>query len=432
MSSKQFLQQVTSHIRSKEARGYVEEELQQHIAHSKQAWVNKGYSTEEAEQIAISEMGSPSQLGKSMDKIHRPKWDFWLIGAVILLVAASFVPIFTMDLSMQYGQNIVRYLIEQKIIHIILAILLIVACIFVDYRKLQRYRMVLYTVALLLLMMMLFIRNETHNGEAMFRIGPILFQAWTVLPLLVVAFAGIFAESQYNTWQLTGLIILPLAMFLMVPNLAVAMLYIAVMVILFSFSYYTRKIKLTVFSIVGGVGIVSITYLIYAYHYLLAPYQYMRIKAFLHPELYPDSAGYMILQIKAALAKAGWFGSETIYYLPEGHTDFALVQLIQTYGYSAGITVIVVILAIAIRILWILRTMPQSYGRLLVLSVVTLYSVQSVYSILMVFGLLPITEIPLPFISYGITPYLLNALIIGVVLSVYRRKLYMTKRKVIT
>ena len=68
MSSKQFLQQVTSYIRSKEARSHVEQELQQHMDHSTKAWISKGYSREEAEQKAISEMGSASQLGKSMDK----------------------------------------------------------------------------------------------------------------------------------------------------------------------------------------------------------------------------------------------------------------------------------------------------------------------------------------------------------------------------
>ena len=73
MSSDKFLKQVMSYIRSKEARAYVHEELKQHMEHSKWAWQKKGYSAEDAEQKAIEEMGSPSQIGKSMDKIHRPK-----------------------------------------------------------------------------------------------------------------------------------------------------------------------------------------------------------------------------------------------------------------------------------------------------------------------------------------------------------------------
>ncbi|MEK4700571.1 FtsW/RodA/SpoVE family cell cycle protein [Solibacillus sp. FSL R7-0668] len=429
MSSKQFLQQVTSYIRSKEARSHVEQELQQHIGHSTKAWVSKGYSREEAEQKAISEMGSASQLGKSLDKIHRPKWDFWLMGAVILLIASSFVPILTVDVNEVFGYDMTRYLVENKIIHIVLAMALIVGLMFVDYRKLQRFSFPIYGVATLLLAILPLISNTFRNGEAMFRIGPILIQAWTVLPLLLVAFAGFFTERKWKLWQLTGLFLLPLYLIMKLPNLAVAMLYIVVVAVLFSFSHFARKVKQTVFVVVGTINVALILYSIYAYHFLLEPYQTVRIAAFLNPDLFATSEGYMMLQIKTALARAGWFGAETIYYVPEAHTDYALIQLIQAYGYVAGVAAILVILGIALRILWHARTMPQSFGKLLVIAAVTLYSAQSLYSILMVFGFLPLTGVPLPFISYGMTPLLLNAILIGLVLSVYRRKSYMIAHK---
>lgn len=429
MSSKQFLQQVTSYIRSKEARSHVEQELQQHMDHSTKAWISKGYSREEAEQKAISEMGSASQLGKSMDKIHRPKWDFWIIGAVLLLVAASFVPILTVDFSEIFGQEMNAYFVQNKIIHIVLAIGIIVALMFIDYRKLQRFSLPIYGVAILLFVMMLLIPNTTRNGEAMFRVGPIFIQAWTVLPLLLVAFAGFFTDRKWKLWQLTGLFLLPLYFIMKLPNLAVALLYMVVVAVLFSFSHFARKVKQTVFGVVGAINVAFILYSIYAYHYLLEPYQTVRIAAFLNPDLYATTEGYVMLQMKAALAGAGWFGAETVLKIPEAYTDYALIQLIQVYGYVAGIAVIAIILGIALRILWHARTMPQSFGKLLVIAAVTLYSVQSLYSILMVFGLLPLAGVPLPFISYGMTPLLLNAILIGLVLSVYRRKTYMMAHK---
>lgn len=427
MPIKQFLQQVTSYIRSKEARRYVEVELQQHIAHSKEAWMNKGYSAEEAEQKAIAEMGSASQLGKSMDKIHRPKWDFWLIGAVLLLVAASFVPILTIQ-HVQFGKEMTSYLLERKIIHIVVAIGLIIALVYMDYRKFQKFSMPIYVVAVFLLLLMLFMPNLRVNGEAMLKIGPLRIQVWTVLPILLVAFAGFFAEHKCKGWHLTGLFVVPLLLIMMIPNPAVALFYIVVVAILFSFSYFTRKQKRYVGFVSGGIALATLAYGIYAYYYLFAWYQKERIAAFLQPELHMDSSGFFILRLKSALANAGWFGSQTPIYFPEAYTDYALVQLIQTYGYVAGILVIGVILAIALRILWMIRTMPQSFGKLLVLAAVTLYSCQSVYSILMIVGLLPLAGIPLPFISYGFIPLVLNAFLIGLVLSVYRRKSYVGKQ----
>ena len=423
MSSKQFLQQVTSYIRSKEARRYVEEELQHHLNESKQAWMKKGYSAKEAEEKAIAEMGSASQLGKSMDKIHKPKWDFWIIGAVILLLIASFIPILTTDLF----QDMTSHIIVRKLLHIALATVSIAAIMYFDYRLLQRFSLYIYGIALLLLVILFFMPNVVLQGEAMVLLGPIRIHAWMVLPLLLIAFAGFFTERKWKGWQLASLSILPIFFFMQLPNLPVTLLYIAVVPVLFGFSYFSRKVKFYVFSIVGGIGIAYLAFFVYAYHYIFAPYQTERIAAFINPERFADTSGYMILQFRQALAEAGLFGAKETIYIPGAHTDFALVQLIQSSGYVTGIAVILVILAISLRILWMIRTMPQSFGKLLVLTAVTLYSVQSIYSIFMVFGLLPLASIPLPFISYGMTPLLLNAILIGLVLSVYRRKGFMSK-----
>lgn len=428
MSSKQFLQQVTSYIRSKEARIYVEGELQHHLTQSKEAWINKGYSPKEAEQKAISEMGSASQLGKSMDKIHQPKWDFWIIGAVLLLICASFIPIVTIDFDHQFGANMTRYFLENKIIHILLAIGVITMIMYFDYRKLQRYSIFIYSFALFLLFVLVLMSNSLVNGEAMFEIGPIRIQAWTVLPFLLVAFAGFFSNRKLKLWQLASLFIVPLYLFMRIPNLLVIMLYTVVIAILFYCSEFSRKTKLIVFSVIAGLSTAQIGYIVYAHDSIFAPYQMRRVTAFLNPELYATSDGYLMLLLKETLANAGWFGTDTIQSIPDAHSDFALVQLIQAKGYAAGIIVIVIIIAIALRILKMVRTMPQSYEKLILLAAVSLFSCQSIYSMFMVFGLLPITGMPLPFISYGATPLLLNSVLIGFVLSVYRRKSYIGKQ----
>lgn len=425
MPSKAFLQQVTSYIRQKEASSVVEKELQHHLMQAKNAWMRKGYSPEEAEEKAIAEMGSAAQLGKSLNKTHRPKWDFWLLGAVLLLIAAGFVPILTTDFTTQFGQNITGFFMKRKVVHIILAISCILLLMYSDYRKLQRFSTAIYSTALLLLLLLVYAPNTTMNGEAMFLLGPIRLQAWVVLPLLFVAFAGFFTNQKWHGWQLLLFFLVPLYFFMMLPNLAVTLLYLIVMIVLFSYSYFSRTVKRNVWLIIGALGLVGCGLFTYAYKYSLAPYQTERLAAFLQPELYAEGAGYLILQLKAALSEAGWFGTETMRTLPQAHTDYALVQLIQAYGYVAGIVIILIILAIALRILWMFRTMPTSFGKLLVLAAVTLYSSQSLYSILMVVGLLPLAGIPLPFISYGLTPLLLNAFFIGLVLSVYRRKSFM-------
>lgn len=425
MSSKQFLQQVTQYIRSKEAKLYVEKELRHHLYVSKQAWEKRGYSAADAEQQAIMEMGSAAKLGKSMNKIHRPKWDFWLIGAVFFLLVAGFIPVLTFDSNLIYGEGMQAHFIEHKIFHTILGFLTITILMFYDYRKMQRYSLLLYGLGCLLLAILAFMPNTARNGEAMFAIGPLAISGWSALPCVLLALAHFFTKPSFKLWQAIFVCLLPLWLILQLPNLALAFIYLAVVSVLFFFSRFTRKIK----QVIGGLSLALLGFTVFfftSYANQLAPYQLTRLNGFLYPQNYADGEGYDYLNLQKIIANSGWFGAETPIAFYEAHTIYAFAQIIQSVGFGVSIAIVMLLLGIASRILWIFRTMPISFGKMLVLAAVALYSFQSLYSILMVLGYLPILEIPLPFISYGITPMMLNAILIGLVLSVYRRKSVMT------
>ncbi|WP_342573525.1 FtsW/RodA/SpoVE family cell cycle protein [Solibacillus sp. FSL K6-1781] len=420
MQSERFLNKVTAFIRSKEAQVHVYDELKHHIEHSKNAWLKKGYTPDEAERKAIDEMGSPSALGKSMDKIHRPKVDWLLISLVAILLGASFIPILTFDSTVIFGADMTNYFIRNKWLHLLCALLLITALMYIDYRKLERFSLAIYLGALILLMILNYFPTAMVSGQSYLMVGPIQIQAWTVLPLLLIAWAGFFTQKKFKSWQLIILFVLPLWFILCAPNLTAALIYAGVVTILFYLSDYSLKSKiLTSITVIG---------LIASAVFLMTPqlhhYQLVRIYAFLNPESYATQEGYIYLAIKNALNEAGWFGAETIRYIPEGHTDFALVQLIQEFGYIAGIAVVTVLFAIAIRILWEAKQLTRSYGKMLVIGAVSFYCMQFGYSVAMILGWLPIIGLSLPFISYGFTSLLINSFVIGIALSVYRRKTF--------
>ncbi|OBW59884.1 cell division protein [Solibacillus silvestris] len=420
MQSERFLNKVTAFIRSKEAQVHVYDELKRHIEHSKNAWLKKGYTPDEAERKAIDEMGSPSALGKSMDKIHRPKVDWLLISLVAILLGASFIPILTFDSTVIFGADMTNYFIRNKWLHLLCAVLLIAALMYIDYRKLERFSLAIYLGALILLIILNYFPTAMVSGQSYLMVGPIQIQVWTVLPLLLIAWAGFFTQKKFKSWQLIILFVLPLWFILRAPNLTAALIYAGVVTILFYLSDYSLKLKiLTSVTVVG---------LIASAVFLMTPqlhhYQLVRIYAFLNPESYATQEGYIYLAIKNTLNEAGWFGAETIRYIPEGHTDFALVQLIQEFGYIAGIAVVTVLFAIAIRILWEAKQLTRSYGKMLVIGAVSFYCMQFGYSVAMILGWLPIIGLSLPFISYGFTSLLINSFVIGIALSVYRRKTF--------
>lgn len=420
MQSERFLNKVTAFIRSKEAQVHVYDELKRHIEHSKNAWLKKGYTPDEAERKAIDEMGSPSALGKSMDKIHRPKVDWLLISLVAILLGASFIPILTFDSTVIFGADMTNYFIRNKWLHLLCAVLLIAALMYIDYRKLERFSLAIYLGALILLIILNYFPTAMVSGQSYLMVGPIQIQVWTVLPLLLIAWAGFFTQKKFKSWQLIILFVLPLWFILRAPNLTAALIYAGAVTILFYLSDYSLKSKiLTSITVIG---------LIASAVFLMTPqlhhYQLVRIYAFLNPESYATQEGYIYLAIKNALNEAGWFGAETIRYIPEGHTDFALVQLIQEFGYIAGIAVVTVLFAIAIRILWEAKQLTRSYGKMLVIGAVSFYCMQFGYSVAMILGWLPIIGLSLPFISYGFTSLLINSFVIGIALSVYRRKTF--------
>jgi len=92
------------------------------------------------------------------------------------------------------------------------------------------------------------------------------------------------------------------------------------------------------------------------------------------------------------------------------------------YGWLFGIALVVLLSLFASRIMGVMRKINDLYGKLLLIGAIALYTIQFVSNIGMSLGYFPMTSMSLPFISYGLMPILLNAFLIGVVLSVYRRK----------
>ncbi|MGE7021073.1 FtsW/RodA/SpoVE family cell cycle protein [Solibacillus cecembensis] len=416
MTISDFLNAVTSFIRSTEVKTHVRQELKLHIEHAKNAWLEKGYTESEAEQKAIAEMGSASQLGKKLNKIHKPKWDWLIISLMALIFLFSFLPL----LASPDGQYTSSILIEKKIFHIIIGIVLIFGFMWIDYRKLLRFDLYFFAGGMAISLLFLLFPNRIVNGQAFFAIGPIVVQVWTAIPFLLIAWAGFFTRRQWKLWQLLALFFISCYPILANPALEAALIYSVVVAVLFLCSHYTKKQKIVLFSsflLMGG----SLLAILISQ---AEPYQLSRLYGFISPEKDASGAGYLYLLLEQAISEAGWFGANEVLLIPESHTDFAFVQIVHVYGLVVGLLVASVLLIVAIRSIWIARLIQDPFGKMLIIGGVTLYSSQFIYAILIVLGLVPIIAIPIPFISYGGTSIIINAIVIGMILSVYRRKSY--------
>ena len=425
MKISHFIDTVTSQIQSREAKEYVKAELSQHVQQSKQSWVQRGYSEIEAEEKAVREMGSPISLGKSLNKLHKPKVDWLLISLLAGILLLSFLPIMAVNQGKYlefFNLNLIT-MIRNKVIFIIMGFLFVICMMYIDYRILKRFGYLFYAAGAGLIISLCKFSNKLIEGESMIEIGAFDIQSWMAIPLFLIAWASFFSTATFKLWQGIGLFGVSVLLFLQLANLPMLYIYIALVGVLFLQSRFTRKEKILVVCaailLVGGIIVSSVVSYLKGY---IAPYQIDRILGFINPEKYPTGSGYLYLTLKKALENARFFGAENIDFLAEAHTTLVFGNLIQTFGYAMGIVIFMILAAFLARFLLISRSIKDAFGKLLIIGCVTIFAAQFLYSVGMTFGLLPLSSIPLPFMSYGLMPTVLNAFLVGMVLSVYRRK----------
>ena len=198
MNTKEFLDNVCSNIKYKPASNQIKEELKTHIDEVKEEKIDEGYSAKEAEELAVNQMGNAKEIGRKLNKIHRPKLDWGTLILVIVLTFLSgsymkFIP--SNFYSAFHEKNILGLndIITAKVecIMFVFAVLFAIGLYFFDYRKICKYSKAFYIVATLL-NIVAYLRGFRANGNLIYGLWPFTSVAPTVIsiPLYIIAFAG--------------------------------------------------------------------------------------------------------------------------------------------------------------------------------------------------------------------------------------------------
>jgi len=169
----------------------------------------------------------------------------------------------------------------------------------------------------------------------------------------------------------------------------------------------------------AGVGAVGLFAIIKA-----APYRWDRLMVFLNPELDPQGKGYQINQALIALGSGGLFGvglgesRQKFSYLPEPAGDSIFAIIGEELGFLGAATVVALFAFIVYRGIRIAVHAPDEFGRLLAIGIISWIGLQAVLNVGAITGLLPLTGIPLPFISYGGTSLVFSLAAMGVLLNI--------------
>lgn len=142
MQTKEFLNNVCEQIKYKPIRNEISEELENHIKESKENYMQEGMNENEAEEKAINQMGKAEEIGKKLNKIHKPKINVQLIILVLILLQFGFLV------------NYIDYEDKWKLnfITIILSVVPFILIYFIDYRKLKKYSNLIYIIPTVILL----------------------------------------------------------------------------------------------------------------------------------------------------------------------------------------------------------------------------------------------------------------------------------------
>jgi cell division protein FtsW (lipid II flippase) len=408
-----FLAEVLLYIKSKEAKEVVYKELSYHLKMSKLELITKGTSEKEAEDKAIKLMGNPTELGTHFNKIYRPSFDWKLFSLFIIIISMGILPIVNMQDI--YSEN----LMMKQMVYIALGVIVTITSMLIDYRKMKKFGWFFLIEAIGLLFALNFFPNITINGVGYLRIAGFTISGGSLLPLFLVFWAFYLSKEKPKLIVVFGIYLLSVFLFMGLPSLPEILIFSILVLTLFFISNINKKAIFTTI----GVSFSFILTLACIFWLTAKEYQKVRLLAFLHPRDYADQEGYMNLMLRNLLSNGGWFGNqEPPRYVPDMTTDMAFANITYFYGWILSGFLFALVLLLLFRLIVVSAQIKDRFGKQLIIGVCSLLSIQFVYNVGMIFGLLPITSMSLPFISYGLTPTVLNSLLIGIVLSVYRRK----------
>ena len=298
----------------------------------------------------------------------------------------------------------------------------------IDFRVLRRLAIVGYVATMLMLVAVLIPGIGTSVAGS---------RRWIDLPLIggfqpaeVAKFAvclylahwldrrGRAANSFWNGLVPFGLLVAPGFVLIAVePDLGTAGVYVLAALAIF----FMAGANLLYLGLIGGGVVAAASAMV-----LATPYQLTRVQTFLNPERDPLGAGYNALQSLMALALGGLTGlglgasKQKYLYLPAPSTDFIFAIIGEEWGLIGTLAVVALFVVIAYQGYRIAVTAPDTFSGLLAAGITTWLVAQACINMMVVTALMPVTGIPLPFISYGGSALIINLVAVGVLLSISR------------
>lgn len=324
-------------------------------------------------------------------------------------------------------------LLPNQLIYYSIGILIILVFTFVDSSLIQKFSPAVFIAILLLLILVLVLGEDVRGSVRWFDFGSFRLQPSELAkPAMIFFLAAFFTMTQHLSKKIQVVLslvltIIPFTLIFIQPDLGSAMPIILIWFsMIFIKGFQTRYIIALILLIILTLPI-GWTF--------LAPYQKERINTFLNPTQDPLGAGYAVIQSQISIGSGQFLGKgltrgtqSQLDFLPEKHTDFVFASIAEEVGFVGSFLIILGFLVLISSIFYYASLCRDIFSVLVLISAASLILFQFFVSVGMNLGLLPVTGITLPFISYGGSSVLSLCLILGVVNGVIvQNRLYRTQ-----
>ena len=361
--------------------------------------------------------------------IKEKKQDKWLFWTVIFLVGFGLAVLFSassgQSLKLTNGDSAFYYFFRQ-FLKVVPAALLFLLMSHFNYKNFQKLKLpwILIGISFLLL---LYTKFQGCGGDACrwISIGPISFQTSDFARFSIIIFLADYIDRHYKNMDqfFTGivfpvLVVLPIALLIMIqPDNSTT---IILMGIVFSMLFIGGAKLIQFFTTILLGASSMLIFIINQKSYVLK-----RILSFIDPSS-SEAIGYQSTQSLLALQQGGFLGRgwgnslQKHQYLPEPHTDFIFAVIGEELGFLAGIVVMLAYIIIFYRIIQIAKNSNDIFGIILSIGFGLSITYYAFVNIGVVIGLIPVTGVTLPFISYGGSSLITNLLMVGILLNISR------------
>lgn len=373
-------------------------------------------------------------------KTYFQQLDYTLLFLLFLLMCISLLAIYSAAMAGQYNVE-PSYFVKRQIIWFLLGSILIVAAMVIDYDLFKNFTIPLYAFSLILLLLVEFFGIERNGSQRWIGTDQIMFQPSEFVKIFLVLTLAhllymITKDYRSRTIKEDCMVVLkvlavgfpPFFLILIQPDLGTALVIASIIGTMLLMAGISWKI----FAVLGALIVSFLSILVWLHNNffslfskIVKPHQLDRIYGWLNPYEDPGDLGYQLLGAIQGIGSGQLYGkgyTEGVLSksgrVPEIHTDFIFTVIGEEFGFLGATILIVIYFLLFYRMIIIAFSCNNIFGSYLVAGVIGLLVFQIFQNIGMTIGLMPITGLALPFISYGGSALLTNMIAIGIVLNV--------------